>query len=682
MVFIQLQAQSEKELMLKDLIHRIHGFDSQQLYDSSIFYYDQAILIAAELEDELNIAYLNKIKGTDYISLSKLDSALHYLNKAISAARDLENDTLYIASTLNLAYTLHRMGLADSAELLVTQCLDLAESIGYLQGQAKALNMLAIHYKNTGRFAKGLDAAQKSLYILEKLGDKKRYISALATLASIYEKINNLDSAYSYYKLCYDLSQKHNDPRNEFIAFFNLAAIDLDKAKHYLESGNRDTAVQLLQRAENTFSESVEKCNARGDKRNLAESYLGLTQIYILIGNFSKAKEYAERAINVASEINDEIIAIRALSYLGTSYLSTGEYETAEKFYLKGFIRAKNARDNESVLDITFSLSELYTIMDDVTKANEYLRLHIQYKDSIYTVETARLIQEYLTDYEIQQLNDLRQIETLKKEKLRSERNIIIIVGVFLIMLLLGIIQFFWMRARKNKVIAAQKIRQLEDEKKLLATQSVLVGQEEERKRIARELHDGIGVMLSTAKIQFSAIGEDETDKKVSDTFRKAQKMLDNAGKEVRRISHDMMPGVLSKFGLRDAIEDLFEEIRDTGKLDIRLTLKCSSERLPENLEIMLYRVVQEMLNNTIKHAKASRIDCTVTRKPQAIEIDYADDGIGFDEDALPQDKSLGLFGIRSRVDFLSGTVDIKSAKDKGTRFHILVPLILDVKRG
>jgi signal transduction histidine kinase len=109
--------------------------------------------------------------------------------------------------------------------------------------------------------------------------------------------------------------------------------------------------------------------------------------------------------------------------------------------------------------------------------------------------------------------------------------------------------------------------------------------------------------------------------------------------------------------------------------------MQCSQERLPDNMEIMLFRVVQELLNNTIKHAEATSVSCSIKRTKDSIEIVYADDGKGFDEKSLPHNKSLGIFGIRSRIDFLSGTVKLESTKGKGTKFSIFVPLKQDIKR-
>jgi len=136
-----------------------------------------------------------------------------------------------------------------------------------------------------------------------------------------------------------------------------------------------------------------------------------------------------------------------------------------------------------------------------------------------------------------------------------------------------------------------------------------------------------------------------------------------------------MMPGVLSKFGLKEAIEDLFEELEEAGDIKVNLKLTCREERLAENMEIMIFRVIQELLNNTIKHAKASTVSLYITRGDEEISIDYLDDGIGFDEEKLPHGKNLGVSGIRSRIEYLGGKLKLESEKGKGTRYSISVPI-------
>jgi signal transduction histidine kinase len=261
----------------------------------------------------------------------------------------------------------------------------------------------------------------------------------------------------------------------------------------------------------------------------------------------------------------------------------------------------------------------------------------------------------------------------LKLQKKNNESNIFLFSGIGSIVVLLLIFAYHKNAHRKNKIIAEQRIKQLEEEKKLLAARSIVVGQEQERKRIAKELHDGLGVLLSTAKMQFTTIKDKSPENKP--LIEKARKLLEQAAGDVRKISHNMMPGLLTRYGFYEAVEDLFEKLDDTPGLSARAAISGEQERLPENTEIMLYRIVQEMANNTLKHAGATEVLIDIVKLPTQLSIDYSDNGKGFDVEQMMVNESIGLSSIQSRVNFLNGNFDMQSKPGKGINYHITIPI-------
>jgi len=198
-------------------------------------------------------------------------------------------------------------------------------------------------------------------------------------------------------------------------------------------------------------------------------------------------------------------------------------------------------------------------------------------------------------------------------------------------------------------------------------------GQEEERKRIAKDLHDGLGVLLSTAKIQFTAIKDKSPENKP--IIDKATKLLEQATGDVRKISHNMMPGLLTKFGLYEATEELIDRINETEEIKAKIDISGEQIRLTENREIMLYRIFQEIINNTLKHAGAKNILLQIKILIDQLQIEYSDDGNGFNVEEKLKSKSIGLTSIQSRVNFLEGKMNIESGEDKGTKFELFIPV-------
>ncbi|MBK6283049.1 MAG: sensor histidine kinase [Draconibacterium sp.] len=215
-----------------------------------------------------------------------------------------------------------------------------------------------------------------------------------------------------------------------------------------------------------------------------------------------------------------------------------------------------------------------------------------------------------------------------------------------------------------------QKITELEKEKLLLATQSILKGQEEERSRMAKDLHDGLGGLLSGVKLQLGAMkGNLILSEEHGRTFNHALSKLDESISEMRRVAHNMMPEALMKLGLQQALQDYCDGLSESQDFKINTEFYGLEKRMESSFEIVIYRIVQELLNNSVKHSGASTILVQVMRQDKNLTITVEDNGKGFDID--PVLKGAGLINIRSRVDYLKGQLDIKSEPGKGTSVYI-----------
>ncbi|HNG63787.1 MAG TPA: sensor histidine kinase, partial [Ferruginibacter sp.] len=209
-----------------------------------------------------------------------------------------------------------------------------------------------------------------------------------------------------------------------------------------------------------------------------------------------------------------------------------------------------------------------------------------------------------------------------------------------------------------------------------LATRAVISAEENERKRIAADLHDGVGQMMSAAKMNLSAF-ETEIDfrnESQKTAFEKLIGLVDESCKEIRSVSHQMMPNALLKSGLASAVREFIDKI-DNRIIKINLHTEGLNERLDSNTETVLYRVIQECVNNVIKHSGAGHLDIALIKDADGISATVEDDGRGFDATDKQKSEGIGLKNIRSRVEFLKGTVDFDSSPGKGTLVAIHIPL-------
>ncbi len=653
---------------IQNLINEANTLYNRSSYDSAMMIYESALNIIDTVHDRSNFAFLIRKKGTCFIHLSKYDSALFYLNKAVKLAKEVNNDQVLADAEMSIGYVYRIKTEKDSSKVHFLRAYELFRSLNDSVGMAKIGHNLSEFYKTVSTYDSALWYALRTHKTFKKLGDTALYVRSLINLGNVYDIIGSYDSALSCYTIAYKLSERIPD-------YWMINKIHINRGTIYYRQGIYLKARSELLIAKDYFEEI-------NNTHELSVIYSNLILTFKKLGELDKAIDYGKKALETAEEEGNEELKLSSLNNIGQAYSKKGDLQMASSYLYNCLDLAIKSQYKGELKNVYSSLSGLYVEQGDYKMALDFYMKSDSVAGLIMNIAILEEINRLNAEYELQKHKDNIRIKDLELKETRLERNLVYGISVFVVSLLIWLALFYSMRLRKNRIISNQKIKQLEDEKRLLAAQSVIVGQEKERKRIARELHDGIGVLLSTAKIQFSSIEDDKSNTKTNEIFRKAHHMLDKAGKEVRRISHDMMPGVLSKFGLREALEDMFEDLEDISELEIDLKLHCSDERLPDNTEIMLYRVVQEMVNNTIKHAQAKKITCTITRKDDSIEIEYADDGIGFDEKSLPHNKSLGLFGIRSRIDFLSGTVEIQNEEGKGSRFSIFVPLTQDIKRG
>ncbi len=253
-------------------------------------------------------------------------------------------------------------------------------------------------------------------------------------------------------------------------------------------------------------------------------------------------------------------------------------------------------------------------------------------------------------------------------------RNRILIVGGIGASGALIILGLFYRNSRQKNLLAEQErkyqqeqIKYLERQQQVVSLQSMINGQEAERTRIAKDLHDGLGGLFSTVKMYFSTLQHDTPMLKENDLFQKSYSIVDTASVEVRRIAHNMMPEVLMKLGLVNAVKDLCDNISAGKLLTVSLEVHGMNKRLNATTEIMLFRIIQELLNNVIKHAQATQAIIQFIRENERLSVIVEDNGLGFNTQESDERNHSGMATIKSRVNYLNGKMSIDSEKNVGT---------------
>lgn len=512
-----------------------------------------------------------------------------------------------------------------------------------------------------GYFDKATQSAIELFKIAERRNDSIQIFEAIVISATINYYTDAYDKAISELKQAIDFISSKKIAKEEFASPFNtLGAI-------YNSLGEKDSAIHYYKQALNYLQDS--------------SSYLFNEMHAIISGNIGALyllKEEYDRSIynlNLALKFNKKINRISGLSFsslkLSEAYLNQGMFDSASYYLHMSDSLSKLSSTMELRKDNKAMLLKYYLLKnygnDGLLILEDYNRLI----DSTITEKTKTSIQEAKTKYETEKKEAALVLEKEKASRLQVEsENRQLIIWVFGAILFIALVIFLMVyRSIINKRKLAQMELRIKENQldEMMANQeskaysAMLKGQEEERERIAQDLHDRLGGTLAALKLALK-----RPDNKVSD---EDLAVVDEAVNEVRSIAHNLSTGLLKKYGLAEALQQLKLTIEKTGKLSLNIYLNSSIATLGQSRTIELYRIVQELLNNTLKHADATQVSIQTNQDGAAFNLIYEDNGSGFDQSE--KSGGIGLENIKKRVKKLKGTLHIDSELGRGSIFII-----------
>lgn len=399
-----------------------------------------------------------------------------------------------------------------------------------------------------------------------------------------------------------------------------------------------------------------------------------------------EAIELYEYAIEQAENQNN-LAALEALTYnyAGTLFNLDKDQEALEMFLVSYDLSLKAETSADNLFATAKSIKECYYFLGDYEKALEWAEKSHEYHQEMESAELRlrfEKMQIEAANFENERLAFQHAQERFKAEeeteKQKRTKLIIGAIGILLLMLLGALYWFSQIKARNKLLQHEKKVSELIRKQEISSMEAMISGQEGERKRLGRELHDHIGSMLSTLGMHFSSAFEKATGKEVSEVSeaKRVIELLDDTIIETRKLSHDMMTGVLNKFGLVSALRDLCDQISETGKVNVRLNSIGMEERLEAMQELNLYRISQELVSNALKHANPQTIRINLVRKKESIVLQVKDDGVGMSQSDFENGNGAGLMNISGRVVALHGKLEFVETQGIGTLIRIIVPLL------
>ena len=599
-------------------------------------------------------------------AVAMVNRAMYYESLDSLKAQQLYQEALQYAEERKLYYA---AGLCIRFRL--TPELGKGHFVKYEPQINKALYYLSLSHNPKARLQEGLLLGDKgSGYYYDGFYDSAAafFIKGIEVLET-NEWYGQTATLYTNLSGCYEILNL-KDKQQEYV-FKGLAAAKKSGVTYNIFSSY--LMVSQLCSGNSEFTKALQYCDSAQLYYTLAVSMPRLqlynlmrAQAYEGLKKFDSAVLYYGKAYAITKANNDEWGMTEPLLRMGFGNMKLKKMTEAERLLNEGLALAE--KNNFQVFKKTGYelLSTYYETTGNYNKALEYFKKYYEANDSLQNDESRKMTLELEKKY-----------QTEKKEKqlivqesfIRQKNTLNYILGGSIAALLLIIILVYRNYTQKRN-LQQQKITELEKEKLLLATQSILKGQEEERSRLAKDLHDGLGGLLSGVKLQLGAMkGNLILSEEHGRIFNNALGKLDESISEMRRVAHNMMPEALMNLGLPQALQDYCDGLSASQSFTINTEFHGLGERLKPADEVVVYRIVQELLNNAVKHSGATTILAQVMRNGNNLTITVEDNGKGFN--AANSLQGSGLKNIRSRVDYLKGQLDIQSTQGKGTSVHI-----------
>ena len=543
----------------------------------------------------------------------------------------------------------------DSAIVFYQLSGKIREQLNDGLGIAKVFNKIGIVYQKKGAFDKALENQLQALSLFTKHKNDIGISYSLNNIGILNQNLGRYDDAIKYQLQSIEIKEKLKDNYGLAGSFVNIANI-------YKIKGDDDKAAAYYNKAI-TISRSIQ------DKEYLANALNNIGALYIKKQKYQEALSSINESLQLRKDLGDTKGQVSCMNNLGLLFHEQKQYDSSIAILQAALNIGKDAVNCLPEVNQTYlALSRSYESVNKNDEALSMFKFYASTKDSLFTDNLSQKFAELETKY-----------ETLEKEKEIQRQQYVIekknywIGGIGLSILLLSLLAVSYYNRYKLKQEARMKQAVLEQQQ--LAAAAVLKAEEKERQRIAKDLHDGVGQMMSAAKMNLSAFENDiqfnSVDQKLS--FERIIGLVDESCKEVRTVSHQMMPNMLLKSGLAKAVAEFLDKI-DQRQIKVNLHAEGLQERLSEDVEIVLYRVLQECVNNVIKHSGASQLDIALIKDKDGISATIEDNGKGFDLQQLGEDAGIGLKNIQARIDYLNGSIDFDTAPGKGTLVAIHLP--------
>ncbi len=574
---------------------------------------------------------------------------------ALAEALDLPQQKMLLYNDMGTFYDIN--GMADSAFHFLHLSLELAQ----LHNDQERIGMA---YKNIG-------------IVYYDIADYANAMSNFVTSLKIHEKNNNqkgIADAYIWMGIVNEFGlQKYRkalDYHRQALAIYEQLNADERKAYSYNNIGNCYNKLQMPDSAIYYFNRSLEIKIKRKDSISIGNTYNNIGTVYYDNGQYRKSLEYYQQSLAYRIKANDLSGIASCHINIGNVYLQLKDYGKALESHTEARRICEQIAYNDGLMAALDGLATTFAAKGDFQNAYTTRLEHEHIKDSVFNIQSVQQMEELQVQYDTE-----KKENQIVQQKLKlSRRNLMIgaLSAIFLLSLLTFYLIYNRYKLRQERRLQEELLK--EEEKR---TRAMLETEENERQRLARELHDGVGQLLTASRLMLNPLYTNaQTPEENKQQIKQTIDILDDSILEIRNISHNMVPDILQKYGLEKAIRHFTDRIRQMRKIDIQVeSHELDESKLDGTSQLMLYRIVQEAVNNALKYAEAGRIHIQLTADENELSVMIEDNGKGFDVNQIKEKGGIGMRNLQLRTEYLKGHLSIDSSPKSGTTIIVEIPL-------
>ncbi len=683
-------------------------------------HYEKALQLAIEKENPRAMSGININWGSTFMKYEKYKQAEQYYFNALEVSKKYNQSNRMILAYYGLGQSSYYRGNYKLSMSYFEEALEVVRKTNNKGGEASIYAEIGDIYAELGNYKKSIEFLYKSLKYYEELEDQQELSVLYNKIGEAFDELNNFIMAEENYNKSLLLFEKLDNQNGVVTSYLNLGNLKIKQKKF-------NEAILFLNKAR-------DRINEIGFTKDLILYYNAMAECKYKEGHASQALDLMQKVMMMKDRLKKfKKLEIESYTRLGTIYYELKKYDEAKEFFDKSLTSALEIQSKKELQANYFWLSKCYEKLNQYEKGLRYFKLYTNVKDSVFSIEKIKQISDIQIKYDTdkkekeilllqrekeyqrvlfnsqknelyrvklekdlaeerknkdiirlkvaQRQNDIERLSiendlqiaeneiknnqlSIQKSQIAHEvliRNVVIAgAGVVLIILFLGLI-YYRQRLNTQKIINKKEIETIN---------ANIEGQEKERERIAKELHDGIAGNLAAIKLELSQLSTHPRE-----GLKKVIKNVDNTYSEIRTLSHDLIPSKILKSPFEKIVKDYLNDLSKNFSFTIVNDFYPTEgfNQLTDKIKIELYRITQELMNNIIKHSHADQVHLQYTIIEKEVKLIVEDNGIGFDLQIIS--KGIGLENILSRTKSLKGDMHIDSKVNRGTIVEIIIPI-------